>query len=396
MPEESLNQSCALEEGFEQNTGVLIPEHISENDFRSGGISGIEFKVVEPSGTWYQYRSKDEPQHGVYFDTFACVTFSAINVVEMQVNRMVDMGKMSKEAFQALNDLGFFDENNRFRCSNRFTAKMSGTTKRGNYLTAVWDSIRKDGLLPYKDWDFPYEQRNPVFDWDDYYAEIPQELKDKAKKSLIYLSTMYEWVITNGGQMSEGEHSVIELHLKQAPLQVAAAICRGWNDGDKIPVPNCGNTDTSHATAVSGLDEVGNFYDVDHYRPFLKKLDKNYPLPYILKGIVELRDTPLPQEENKPKFIYKFDYKRDGQVQLGQRGEIVKQIQTALFVLGFLKPELITGFYWQATREAVYQFQKKYNVCTPAELEGWRGKYFGKKSMEAMNMEAMNQIFNNL
>lgn len=390
MSEENKENLCGLEEDFPKNTGVLIQEQVPESDFRSGGVSGIEFREVLPSGSWYEYRSKDEPQHGVYFDTFACVTFSAINVVEMQVNRMLVENLISPTIYEELKSLGFIDENNRFRCSNRFTAKMSGTTKRGNYLNAVWDSIRKDGVLPYSDWDFPYDQRTPVFDWDDYYAEIPQALKDKAKKFLVYFSVQYEWVITNGGQMSDGERAVIKTHLKQSPLQAAATICRGWNEADKIPVPNCKNVDTSHATALAGMDTLENFIDVDHYRPFLKKLDRYYPLPWIMKGLVEQRDQPL-QDIPKKDFSFRFDYKRDGQVSFGQRGEIVKKIQTALSILGFLKKELITGFYWYGTREAVYQWQKQYQVTTPQEIEAFHGKYFGNKSMQMMN-----KIFNNL
>lgn len=392
MEEEKQNNILEnLEQGYPLNTGVIIPEILPESDYVAGGISGIEYRVVLPTGNWTSYRSRDEQQQGVYFDSKSCVTFSALNSIEMQINRMIAFGELPENVLQELRELGFFDDDGKFNASDRFTAKMSGTTRFGNSLNAVWDSIRKDGLLPERDLPFPSTQREPKFLWEDFFATIPQELIDKAKKILKFFDFSHEWVIAGVGQMSEGERQVIKEHLLQAPLQVAAAVCRGWNKGDETAVPNCGLITTQHATVIGAVEDGTNlFINVDHYQPFVKKLAQDYPLPWIKKGLVIFKKdspTPIPTEK---KLTYKFDFRRDGQIMLGQRSVVVKVLQTALFLLGFLKENQITGFYWYGTKDAVYRWQKQYGVGSPQEIEAQQGRYFGPKGMQKMN-----EIFGN-
>lgn len=376
-----------LEKGFPNNTGVIIPEKIEESDFIAGGMSGIEFKIVEPTKNWLSFRSRDEQQLGVYFDSMGCVTFSALNSIEMQINRMIAYGELPNGTLLELGKLGFIDDDGKFNASDRFTAKMSGTTKMGNSLNAVWESIRKDGLLPEQDLPFPSTQKTPVFDWDDFYAPISQEKIEKAKEIFKYFDFNHEWIIIGAGQMGEGQRSVMDQHLAQAPLQVAAAVCRGWNEGGEKPVPNCGSISTQHATVIAGIEGNKDFIDVDHYRPFIKKLSKDYPLPWVKKGLVTIRNfIPQPPKE----LSYHFDFKRDGQIMLGQKSSVVKALQTALFLLGFLKENQITGFYWYGTKDAVYRWQKQYGIGSPKEIEAQQGRYFGPKGMQKMN-----EIFGN-
>ena len=128
-----------------ENTGVFLREQHS--DFLLGAISYEE--VCED---WTPFLPKGEKQHGLYFDTMACVTFSALNIIEIQLNFMVANSLMSEESVKFFSDEGYL-LNGQFNFSDRFTAKMSGTTKDGNYLQKVWDSIRNHGLLSEKDWN---------------------------------------------------------------------------------------------------------------------------------------------------------------------------------------------------------------------------------------------------
>src|SRR5680860_1318030 len=222
-----------------ENTGIIFKEQ--ELDYVAGAIP---YEVI--CADWTSYLPSDEMQIGLYFDTMACVTFSATNVVETQMNFMFMQGVFSLEAcvfFEA----GGWLINGKFNFSDRFTAKMSNTTKDGNYLQAVWDSIKHHGLLPEADWAYPRRQRTPVFDWDDYYKEIPQDLKDKALKILDYIDVAYEWTVRN--QLTPyTNNEILELkrELKQAPLQLAASTCK-WG-GDVILA--CGKTTASHATMI--------------------------------------------------------------------------------------------------------------------------------------------------
>ena len=280
------------------NTGVIIKQQ--EADYLAGAIP-----YKEVCDSWTKYLPKGEKQHGLYFDTMACVTFSALNVVEIQLNYMVANNLISEESVKFFSDNGYL-LNGQFNFSDRFTANMSGTTKSGNYLQKVWDSIRHDGLLPEKDWNYPREQRTPVFDWDDYYKEIPQELKDKALKVLDYLDFAYEWVFQNKiSTYTEDELKELERELKHAPLQLAAPTCN-WGAGILEP---CGKTRASHATTIY---EVTKFiHDYDHYDPFLKTLSLKYIMPYIMKGVVTLKTNNKIMDEQKLNQIYKEILFRD-------------------------------------------------------------------------------------
>lgn len=69
-----------------------------------------------------------------------------------------------------------------FDSSPRFTATLSGTTRRGNSLEAVMASMNRDGLLPYELWPTPDQ-----FDWYSYYNAIPQDVKNQAIRCKVKL-----------------------------------------------------------------------------------------------------------------------------------------------------------------------------------------------------------------
>lgn len=365
-----------------QNHGVILPTKINPDDFQASGITGIVYKEEEKEGNWLQYFKlgiDGEQQHGIYFDTAACVTFSALRSYCLQVNRLIQKGLLSVKTMEFLNRKGYLDENGRFNVSERFTAKMSGTSRSGNYLNAVWDSIRNHGVLPQKKWDFPYDQRDPVFNFDDFYVEITQDLKDEAKEITQYIDVMYEWVLPGIKTSQEARLSLIQYHLKQAPLQIAAAVCGGWNEGGKTPVPNCKREQTEHATLIAAVEDDGIFHDLDSYKPFSKMLAADYPFSWVMKGVVSERQELPPS----PKLDEKFDIKKS--IKFGQRGELVSKLQAALVKLGYLNSKLVTGYYYTYTRSAVLKFQLENNVDTVKLLYALRGEIVGPKTLTKLN-----------
>lgn len=203
-----------------------------------------------------------------------CVTFSALNSIESQIRGHLAYQRLPAKTIKALIDLGYFNEKLEFNLSDRFTAKMSGTTRQGNYFVNVWDSIRKHGVLPESDWPYPRDQRTPAFDWDDYYKDIPQELKDKALKFLELFDIKYEWVNT--------ALNAIDKHLYQAPIQIASPTCPGWNTAN--PVLACSQA-PNHATMVYRVTNT-SVHDFDSYSPYRKELAIDYPISYAIKGVV--------------------------------------------------------------------------------------------------------------
>ncbi|MFA5391896.1 MAG: hypothetical protein WC331_10805 [Candidatus Omnitrophota bacterium] len=266
-----------------KNTGVLIREP-SVTDWIAGEATGLVVEDRMPKEGWGPYLGTGEKQHSVYMDSMACLTFSGVRLTAIQINYMIRAGLLEARIVSALNALGFLDEKGEFNASDRFTAKMSGTTRQGNYAVNVPDSIRHHGLLPEKDWPYPREQRTPAFDWDDYYAEIPEELKTKALEILKLFDFNWEWLSVNR-QITIAQ---AKEWIKAAPFQILSPVCAPW-DGSIIPA--CGRN-VSHATVIYGATDV--FEDFDTYDPFKKRLAADYPIPYALRIYVQ------PKKEIKP------------------------------------------------------------------------------------------------
>jgi len=164
-----------------QNLGVILGQR--NTDYLGGTLP---YKVLNESGDWTSWLPLEEWQRVDNVDLQACVTFSALNVIET---------------------LYFFHTGKHQNFSDRFTARMSGTTSQGNWLWKVGDSIRKDGLVDEELWPVPQG-----LTWDTYYATPQIEVINKAKKFLDDWQVNYEWI--------DFTRESLLYHIKQAPIQV--------------------------------------------------------------------------------------------------------------------------------------------------------------------------------
>jgi len=231
-------------------TGLLFK--YSPTDYLTGSLPTAE---VNPTGDWRDYLPADEKQFKDFkFDTLSCTTFSAINCIETQINFFLKNKKFTLSQELLLND---YILDGKVNFSDRFTAIMSGTSKQGNYFQNVWDSIRKDGLLPEKDLPFGGDT------WEEYHNPnvITEAMKTKAKKILELLSFAYEWVTF------EPDKDLSQA-LKQAPLHGA------------IPFP------AYHAVELPSANFI-----YDTYNPFL--YERMVKVHYTLKGIVTIKAEPV-------------------------------------------------------------------------------------------------------
>ena len=232
-----------------KQSGLLIKQDVKDYIL---GASPIPHEDLMPSRDWREYLPKREKQ-AYTFDTFCCTTFSALNVIETQMNFL--MNKIPVSKVKELNDLGYIVDGE-INLSDRFTAIMSGTMANGNYFQNVWDSIRKDGLLPEK--DLPFGGKNQTEYLDK--SKITEAMKLKAKKILDIFDFFYEqsYFLPEGLGLGEA--------IKHAPLQGA------------IPVPG------THAVALPTPN-----YIFDTYEPFL--YERQLPIHYFLKGVVKLKQV---------------------------------------------------------------------------------------------------------
>ncbi len=161
----------------------------------------------------------------------ACATFSDLSSLEIQAKQQTGIEP---------------------NWSDRFIAKMSGTTPRGNYLDKVADTVRSIGLVREEDWPAPIN-----YTWNSYYADIPQDVINKA----IKVNIAYESIVP-----SETE---LLYHLKQCPIQIV------------IPNPN-----PNHAVVLVHI-ENGLAYYFDSYSPYLKTIAVN-KIHYALKIVLTM------------------------------------------------------------------------------------------------------------
>ena len=249
--------------------------------------SGSDY-IFEPKfgGTidWKKYLPDDEWQLGVYFDSMACVSFSACNCLEMIIREQEESGLLNTDWLRAN---GYY-KNGKPNLSDRFIAKMSGTTRQGNTFYNVGNTIRHFGLVPEDDWNYPREQRTPVFDWNDYYKDIPQHILDKGKEFLKHYEITYTFV---------PNYSLKEA-IKIAPVQIAVHAWNGVKDG----VYQKTTRGINHAIVYVN-DEI-DIYDT--YDPFGKRLAKDYiindwNLYYSIKNNTMEADKFI--KDNDLKFI---------------------------------------------------------------------------------------------
>lgn len=223
--------------------GALEEREVRAKDYRVGGISGADRIVIREDGDYRDFLPEMEYQIGVYFDTLACVTFSALNCIET-IAKVKGMN---------------------WNRSDRFTAKMSGTTRQGNYLAIVAESISRDhGTVEQESWPFPDRQREPVFEWDDFYIEIPETVKMEGRRFLQTWKVQHEWVPT----------SEIRNMMKYGAIQVTV---QAWPNANADGLYENRESNRAYNHAVELIYACDEYYEIyDHYSRNRKKLVPNY------------------------------------------------------------------------------------------------------------------------
>ncbi len=292
----------------EANDG-FIPQAPTPGDFVSG-VAGLDFISIVPGRNWDSWLPELEVQVTNKIDLMRCVTEATLNSLETQINRMLALGLLPKATVDYLKSANYINlKTGKINFSKRYTAAISGTTKEGNSLLNVANSVRHDGLLPETDWP-----TLPYMSWSDHYSPIPQNLKDKAKNIYNYLNVLYEWVKYDGTvPMTE-----VYKQLEHAPLVIAVRACSPWYGID--PIPWCGISNANHGVELY-KEPLGIF---DSYDPSRKQLGIGYSVPWVMKVVIG------PQLSAKAKaLLARFEgkyiqrVKAQGQVYKIQGGKLI-------------------------------------------------------------------------
>jgi len=333
-----------------------------QKDWIAGQESGIIYNVIQENADWSNYLPIEEYQR-IFFDTFACVRFSALNTIEIIINRMIAKNEISSDNLSWLKEKGYLDENNLINFSDRFTANMSNTTKMGNFLTAVGDSINNNGLVPESAF-----KGSEATSWEDYYCIIGEDLKDLGIEFKKRLQINYDWVLCGKENIES-----IKYYLKQSPIQIVSTCCPGWSTDDIVK--SCGIV-SQHATVIYGYtDEY--LKDFDSYSPFEKKLAIDYGIVWAIKYAVK---------EVEEEIVPKFDYVFKNKMFKGERSANVKNLQELLKLDGVYHKDIdCTGYYGNITQQAVKDFCIKYSVASYWELAIVNGRWCGSKTISKLN-----------
>jgi hypothetical protein len=242
----------------------LILETKIETDLRGDYELGALPKVVLKEDCQYEeFLSTGELQRREDRDKMACVSFSVDNNIEIIINYLLwleKQGRATQNQIDILNVYRAFSliKDGEANFSDRYIAKLSGTSIRGNSMQVVANTIRHYGFIPEDKW--PY-----VNDWDEYYKPVPQELIKLGQQFAEYIDISYEWV--NPDQFNDTK--------KFGPIQTAVCANSQWYGEGVIP-RNEGQL--NHAVVNTGFlnlqyDKIGDSYD-----PFKKKVAWDFNL----------------------------------------------------------------------------------------------------------------------
>lgn len=353
-----------------KNNGV-IPVDPKPGEFDMRGetaVVGLDNTISDwtpflPTGEW-----QEDTASNPVFETDACVSFSADQTLQTYGDFCVAMDLWSADAVAWLKANGYFDANGKLNFSDRFTAKMSGTTQaEGNSLPNVWGSIQENGLVPETLWPFPMAEINadPENAWNIYYSTIPANVIALGLEFKARFTCNWDWVTYPADPMTEAQ---LKAALVTGPIQIATAVCPPWNTA--APIQGCG-AGAQHATM---LYAIGADYQIfDHYVPFQKLLAPNYNITYATRATL----TPVSTEAPAP-FTYTFNKQLTAGSTSNDPVEL-ENLQAALQYLGFMQKG-VYGPFGPITQTALAKFQVAHGITDPTP-----GADFGPQGWAAMN-----------
>ncbi|MBW1784169.1 MAG: hypothetical protein JRL30_25945 [Deltaproteobacteria bacterium] len=153
-----------------KNTGLIL-EAPKVRDWIFGGISGAERKIQNISADWRSEVPPGELQKRGGLETMSCVSQASNNQLEILLYSIYKIK-------HALADR-----------ADRYLAKISGTTTKGNSFRNVGEAIKSSGVPHESSWPWPKK-----FTWQEFYKEVPRESIDEGLEFRDKYKPQYEWV----------------------------------------------------------------------------------------------------------------------------------------------------------------------------------------------------------
>lgn len=231
----------------------FIPQELDPKDWVFGSITAMPKTINRPDGQWDDFLPELEIQRFSWGDTMGCVSYSLLNCLET----------LQKFRGETVN------------YSDRFLAKLSGTTSVGNSMRRVAETVRLEGVVDES--EYPSTGTSSR---EEYYQELPQELLGEALAWTQTNTLQYEYVPAHN-------QDLICESLQYSPLQIAMYAYGPLVDGVH---QNTGKT-SNHCVEMYGY-EYGKYFKIyDHYQRKFKKIAWDYYIRAIYRVNLK-RDMP--------------------------------------------------------------------------------------------------------
>lgn len=268
---------------------AVIVDELDPSRWILGANSKIVYEIINPTGSWLNNLVTGERQN-IGVETWGCTNHWGLSDFEIQLDYMIEHNMLSTRALAFLHgancaNISYFDKNGKINFSDKFTFIKTGTKyQRGNYVYKTPDSVRNDGAIP----EAMLPHGNPKT-WNEYAdpSQITELMEQLGHEFAEIFEAQYETIVIAGHTKTEVE-VMIEKHLKQAPLSLAIAVCPGYMTDD--PIKAC-NQVPVHCVGLVHKEE--SFRAIfDSYPEYVKHLDNEYLLPYLLKAIIIEKNKP--------------------------------------------------------------------------------------------------------
>ncbi len=179
-----------------------------------------------------------EAQKGRLMDSIGCTAYGTYNAIELLARLM--WGEVWNK-------------------SDRFTNVVTGTTRSGNSVPRILESIRKkDGAVDEE--DYPWDRN--TFTWNNYYAPIPKTIIEKAKAFPKEYKFNYKRIGT--------DHNSIKHGLTISPVP-AGGYAWYLRKGKYVSVGS-----PNHWFVILKQVWGEKYIILDSYPPYIKELDWNF------------------------------------------------------------------------------------------------------------------------
>lgn len=284
---------------MEFKPGLIIGEERGTDYVFLGGQ--LDRTKILPGGDWRPYLPTPEAQATRVYDPYSCVSMSFNNVIETHLMKMMESEPEIKTVLEQLQAL---DDNGRPNFSDRWLAKMSGTIPgRGTTMDAVFDSVRKYGLVGEKVWP-----KGENMGEDEYYKDIPQDIQEKGKEFLKYFDFGYEALPYSNFMVKFPSESTLNDALEYSPIWCCVDGRYEYDENGLI-----GELGKAIAYNHATTNVAKSHWVFDSYDPFLKQFVTDYKFGYCKSIDIKFKKKIMKLiKENGYPAVYLYVGELDG------------------------------------------------------------------------------------